>query len=51
MSKNSGGEVTYEIVADDSQLESDLNEAGKRLKNQPRRQRRNRKMRKRKALR
>lgn len=31
MSKNSGGEVTYEIVADDSQLESDLNEAGKKV--------------------
>lgn len=31
MSKNSGGEVTYELVADDSQLESDLNEAGKKV--------------------
>lgn len=31
MSKNSDGEVTYEIVADDSQLESDLNEAGKKV--------------------
>lgn len=31
MSKNSGGEVIYEIVADDSQLESDLNEAGKKV--------------------
>lgn len=31
MSENSGGEVTYEIVADDSQLESDLNEAGKKV--------------------
>ena len=31
VSKNSGGEVTYEIVADDSQLESDLNEAGKKV--------------------
>ena len=31
MSKDSGGEVTYEIVADDSQLESDLNEAGKKV--------------------
>ena len=31
MSKNSSGEVTYEIVADDSQLESDLNEAGKKV--------------------
>lgn len=31
MSKSSGGEVTYELTADDSNLESDLNEAGKKV--------------------
>lgn len=31
MSKSSGGEVTYELTADDSNLESDLNEAGKKI--------------------
>ena len=31
MSKSSGGEVTYELTADDSNLESDLYEAGKKV--------------------
>ena len=31
MSKSSGGEVTYELTADDSNLESDLNETGKKI--------------------